>query len=692
MSEPRDFFAELKRRNVYKVAVAYAVVAWLLIQAASILFPTFEAPAWVMKVFVALVVLGFPLALILAWAFELTPEGIKRSEDVAPNDSITRRTGRKLMATVAVVAAIAAGLLAFQLFRPAGWTTADPKAAASAAIPDKSIAVLPFENLSDDKSNAYFADGIQDQILTKLASVGDLKVISRTSTVKYKSKPEDLRTVSRELGVANVLEGTVQKAGEKVRVNVQLIDARIDSHLWAKSYDRDLKDVFAIQSEVAQEIADALQAKLSPKEATTLAVAPTRKPEAYDAFLKGEYEYRQGERFLNVEFFDRAAAHHREALAHDPEFALAAAGVARSRLARHWNISPLPPEELSEAKTLAERAVALAPDDAETHLVLGLFYYWGRRQYDEALHEFRTALGLQPNSVRARTSIGYVYRRQGKWNQSNAELLKAAELDPRDAELPANIAGSYMTLRQWSDAQRAAKRALALDPHNVTGLNHLVGASVNGDGDVDAAQQIVAALPPDVRVATNWRGTAAALIGQQTYLPVLKRDFHGATQELAKFGPRHKEVQPAAARTAMRLLAGDAAGARAAAEEARPSLEANLSQRADDPLILWQLSWIYLALEQNSEALRAMEKAAAAVPLELDAQIGPTWQAGLAEVQARAGQPSAAVKTLRHLLAIPAGGAVSLKRLKLDPVWDPIRNDPEFQQLLAGKEQIGPVK
>ena len=689
MSE-RNFFAELKRRNVYKVAAAYAVVAWLLIQLASILFPTFEAPPWVMKVFVALVVLGFPLALIFAWAFELTPEGIKRTEDVEPNESLTRRTGRKLMAGVAVVAVIAAGLFAFQLLRPASSVTADRKTAGSADIPEKSIAVLPFENLSDDKSNAYFADGIQDQILTKLASVADLKVISRTSTVKYKSQPEDLKTVSRELGVATVLEGTVQRAGDRVRVNVQLIDARVDSHLWAKNYDRELKDVFAVQSEISQEIADALQAKLSPKEAGNLAVAPTRNPDAYDLFLKAEYEYRQGDRLLTAESYDRAAAYYREALARDPQFALAAAGLARSKLARHWNIGPISADELAEAKTLAERAVALAPDNAETHLALGFYYYWGQRQYDLALREFQTALELQPNSAAAHSLIGYVYRRQGRWEQSTAELLKATELDPRDAELPANIAGSYVTLRQWSDAQRAARRALAIDPQSAAATNALGFALINGDGNVDAAERIAAALPPGVRIATNWRGTAATMIGPQTYLPVLKRDFHRATQELERFGPGNKAALPAAARCALRLLAGDAAGASAAAEEARPALEANLGAGTDDALILWQLSWVYLAQQRNGDALRAMETAAAAVPVELDAQAGQTWQAGLAEIQARAGQSREAVRTLRHLLAIPAGAAVSINRLKLDPVWDPIRNDPEFQQLLAGKEQIGP--
>jgi TolB-like protein len=292
--KPLNFFSELKRRNVYKVAVAYAVVAWLLIQAASILFPTFEAPAWVMKVFVVVILLGFPVALVIAWAFEMTPEGMKRTENVAPDDVIPQWSRRKFVALIISLALVAAGLLAFQWLRPKSTltprsseeTTASRAAVAPSAIPQKSIAVLPFENLSDEKQNAYFAEGVQDEILTRLAKVADLKVISRTSTQRFKSAPTDLREIAKQLGVTNILEGSVQKANDQVRVNVQLINALTDAHLWAESYDRKLIDIFAVESDVAQRIASSLEAKLSGSEERAINARPTENTEAYQFISK----------------------------------------------------------------------------------------------------------------------------------------------------------------------------------------------------------------------------------------------------------------------------------------------------------------------------------------------------------------------------------------------------------------------
>src|SRR5438093_9135937 len=394
MSERPSCFSELKRRTVYKVAVAYAVVGWLVAQIATQIFPFLEIPNWVVRLIIVLIAIGFPIALVIAWAFEITPQGIERTEVADTMPAVPGRKKHVWIYVVVVGAVVSMGL--FFLGRYSSGNNAASRSASEelrrdkqgSSIPQKSIAVLPFENLSDDKGAAYFADGIQDEILTKLASIADLKVISRTSTAKYKSKPEDLKTVSQQLGVANVLEGSVQKAADKVRVNVQLIDARADSHLWAKTYDRDIKDVFAVESEVAQEIADSLQAKLSPADASTVAAAPTNDTAAYDLFLKGESQLRAANASLRPESFDQAIAWYQQAIARDPNFALAMARLVESRLSQHWFVETFTEPELAEVKQTVEHALALAPDLAQAHVAHGLFYYYGYRQYEQALSEF----------------------------------------------------------------------------------------------------------------------------------------------------------------------------------------------------------------------------------------------------------------------------------------------------------------
>ncbi|MGH7937647.1 MAG: tetratricopeptide repeat protein, partial [Bryobacteraceae bacterium] len=315
-----NFFAELKRRNVYKVAVAYAIVAWLVIQVDSIILPTFHAPDWVLQTVVALVLLGFPIALVLAWAFEITPEGIKLESEIAPNESIARKTGRKLITITIGLAVIAAALFAFQHFRPRlTMISAKTVASGPAPVPEKSIAVLPFENLSSDKENAYFAEGVQDEILTRLAKIGALKVISRTSTQHFKSSPENLPEIAQQLGVANILEGSVQREPNKVRVNVQLIKAATDAHLWADIYDRKLTDIFSVESDIAKTIADTLQAKLTGSEKKLIARAPTADKEAYELYLKGRFFWNK----RTASDLRKAAEYFNEAIAKDPNYALA---------------------------------------------------------------------------------------------------------------------------------------------------------------------------------------------------------------------------------------------------------------------------------------------------------------------------------------------------------------------------------
>jgi TolB-like protein len=682
-----NFFAELKRRNVYKVAVAYAVVGWLLVQVATQVFPFFEIPNWAVRLIVLAIVIGFPIALVIAWAFEITPEGLKRTEDVDLATSARQPRKRVWILVVVVGAVFSIGLLF--VGRYTGRNTAS---ATRTELPSKSIAVLPFENLSDDKNAAYFADGIQDEILTKLASIADLKVISRTSTAKYKSKPEDLKTVSHQLGVANVLEGSVQKAAEKVRVNVQLIDARADSHLWAKSYDRDIKDVFTVESEVAQEIADSLQAKLSPAEANTLATAPTKDTAAYDLFLKGEYEERLAENSLRPESYEQAAAWYQQAIARDPSFALAMARLVRNRMDRHWFFEQMTDAELAQVRSMAEHALALAPNLAEAHVALGDFYYHGYRQYEQALAEFERALQLQPNATTALEYSGYVHRRQGQWARCLDEHKRALEQDPRNALLAGNVAATYITLRMWKEAERAARHTLELDPHSGEGMRALLDSIVRGSAKIDEAQRVLATFPVENKILlTADFGDVSNVIGARAYVLVLARDFKAALKGWESAGSTAiDQRRHPSARVAIRVLAGDLIGAQAEAEKARPLLEERLRERPNEISSMTQLSWIYLALKRNDDAINLALQAADLLPPEKDALVGNILVTGLGEIKARAGATADAVAILRRLLSVPAGQTVSIARLKIDPVWDPIRNDPGFQQLLTLTEHVGP--
>jgi TolB-like protein/Tfp pilus assembly protein PilF len=692
---PKTFFGELKRRNVYKVAVAYAVVAWLLMQIASQIFPFFEIPNWAVRLVVLLLIIGFPVAVILAWAFELTPEGIKRAED------IDRRAGHASKNRAWIYIAVIGAAFSLGLFFIGRYSArnATPRLSeAATAIPEKSIAILPFENLSEEKANAYFAEGIKDEILTKLAAVRDLKVISRTSTAKYQSKPDNLKSVAQELGVSTVLEGSVQRAGDNVRVNVQLIDARADSHLWAKSYDRELKDVLAVESEVAEQIADALKANLSPGESHVLSSIPTQDAQAYDLFLQGEYYLRAAESVPLAETYARAEGFYRQAITRDPKFAQAYAALAYCSVSSHWFMSRRTPEQLTEIKSLIDRALELAPDLPEAHYSLAVFHYWGHREYDAALAELDRTLNLQPNNARARQTRGWIFRRQGKWEQYLSEAKLAQELDPRDAQIPGNMALGFCALRQWSEAERYASRALAIDPHAFVAVNALVNVRLNGHGDIEGARQVVEAfareqIPFGGIAGSAVQGTAATVAGgNRIYMCVLARRFTDALS-LWDTVPELKDAAPSrrlCARVVIQMLAAQTEHAKSAAEEARELLEKGLKERPDDLFARAELAWVYLALGRKADAVRVAQEAADLLTIEMDAILGATGQLGLAEIEAWADKPEEATKRLGHLLSIPT--TISIARLKIDPVWDPIRNHPDFQKLLTGPELIGPDK
>ena len=452
-----NFFAELKRRNVYKVAVAYAVVAWLLIQAASILFPTFEAPPWVMKIFIIVIIFGFPVALIFSWAFEITPEGIKLESEIAPNKSIARRTGRKIVAVTIALAVVAAGLFVYQLVRSKSDSSGSPTAA---TIANKSIAVLPFDNLSRDPDNAYFCEGVQDEILTRLAKVADLKVISRTSTQHFKSTPDNLPQIAKQLGVAHILEGSVQKSSDQVRVNVQLINALTDAHLWADTYDRKLTDIFAVESEIAKTIAETLQAKITGSEKSSIAKAPTEDPEAYEFYLKGRFFWnkRTGTDLRKaIEYFNQAVAK-------DPNYALAYVGLSDSYLLLPTYGSTSSQEALPPARAAAKKALALDDSLAEAHASLGLLATI-ELDLERALSELERAVQLKPNYATAHHWLALADMTLARFDPAIREGKRAIELDPLSVIINADCSWLYLCARRYDEGEAQARKTLEIDPH-----------------------------------------------------------------------------------------------------------------------------------------------------------------------------------------------------------------------------------
>ncbi len=678
---PRNFFAELKRRNVYKVAVAYAVVAWLLIQAASIILPTFEAPAWTMKVLLVALGIGFPIAVVLTWAFEITPEGIKLEKDVAPNESITRKTGRKLVAVTIVLLVIAVGLFVFKLLQPKSNTSLST---VTASIPMKSIAVLPFENLSRDPDNAYFVDGTQDEILTRLAKISALKVISRTSTMRYASHPDNLRQIARELGVANILEGSVQRAEGAVRVNVQLIEAETDSHLWAETYDRDIKNIFSVESEIAQNVADALRAKLLPEETAQVTKVPTKNTEAYDFYLKAEYFANQilaANAKDPAETVRHAAGLYENAVAADPGFALAYARLAYLKARAYWYATDPRPQGIDAARKAAERALELEPELAEAHLSMGYFYYWGRRDYNAALAEFDKARKTLPNNVNVLTAIAFVHRRQGKMEQALDELQRSAALNPRDNALPREVGSTLVYMRRYAEANPAYDRALALVPDDFeTQVNRV--AMLQTSGDFDAAGRALAMIPADVDPdgSVSFARWQLGLVRRQPDVALAALEH--APVWLINYWPSSRE--PVALLRAQALAQkGEAGPARAAFVEAQQALEGVLGNPREQTDAQSHLALVYAGLGQKEAALASGRCATESLPYSRDDMIGGYYLAQLAIVEAQVGEKQAALDHIEQLLAIPVGHVLSRASLRLDPVWDPLGSEPRFQKLIS---------
>ena len=544
-----NFLAELKRRNVYKVAIAYGVVAWLLIQIATQVFPFFEIPNWTVRLVVLLVVIGFPVAVIIAWAFELTPEGLKRAEDV----DLAMKRRPKSHAWIYVVA-VGAGL-SIGLFMLGRYGFRE-KNSSTVELPAKSIAVLPFDNLSEDKSNAYFAEGVQDEILTRLAKVADLKVISRTSTQHFKSAPDNLPQIAKQLGVMNILEGSVQKANDQVRVNVQLINALTDAHLWAETFDRKLTDIFAVESEIAKTIADTLQAKLTGSEKTAMSKKPTANPEAYELYLKGRFFWNK----RTSADLRKAVDYFNQAIAKDSNYALAYAGLADAFAMYPDYGVEAPADAYPRAKSAAMKALELDNTLGQPHAALGLVYANFEHDFAKSIGEFERAAQLDPNYATAHQWINTGLEPTGQFDRSIAETKHAIELDPLSLIINADLAYSYFNARRFDDALAQSQKTLEIDPSFHVARGYL-GLALQFKG------QLAEAIPEfRTAAASNDEPFSQALLGQA----------------LARAGMRDE---------AQRILS-------------------RLEERARDHFVTgWSLAVIRLALGDKEGALAALDLA-----------------------------------------------------------------------------------
>ncbi|TMP90261.1 MAG: hypothetical protein E6L08_13470 [Verrucomicrobia bacterium] len=659
------FFEEVKRRKVYRVAAAYIIAAGGIIQLASAAFPAWELPNWALRLVIVLLLIGFPIALILAWAFDVTPQGIRATPNVAVPRTNRRRNIIMLVATGVIVSAIAGFFLL-------------PRISSARKI-DKSIAVLPFENLSDEKENAYFADGIQDDVLTNLSKIGDLKVISRTSVMQYKGAAKNVREIGKALGVSNILEGSVRRSGNKVRINVQLIDANSDQHIWANDYDRDLTDVFAIQSDLAHEIANALQAKLSDTEKALMERKPTENGEAYLAFVQAHDLQCAVEDLGKLKQSEQLYA---RAIELDPKFALALACYSQLE---SWIFHTFDPTRgpRQKARALAEQALQLQPDLPEAHLAMGFSYYYGDNNYDAALKEFEIAQRGLPNESGAYLALGAIQRRQGKWAESTANLEKAASLNPKDSWPLQNLAFNYQMLRNFDAANKTIDRGLKVDPNGVGLWEVKSKLAIAEKGDLSVSEkafQTVKSIPLNDE-------NKLRIVGSRADVFLLERKYQEALREAESlpddlFGTafsQHLSGKYYLIGFARKALQDEPA-ARAAFLKAKDLLEAQLKESPDAADIHIQLAKVLAYLGEKDAALAEARRASELLPESKDAFGGPEIAAGVAEVHAILGDNGRAIEILDGLLSRPS--AVTVQSLKVSPIWDSLRNDPGFQALL----------
>lgn len=674
----RHLFAELQRRNVLRAVVFYAGAVWALAQGIAQLAPALGGSDAAVRWFLLAAMLGFPIWVALAWVYELTPLGLKRESEIAADASIPRTSTRKQDLAIIVVLAIAVVLLASRQILQ--FRTPDAAPGPVAAL-DHSVAVLPFRNLSGNVENAYFVAGIQDLILTKLAGIHGLRVISRTSVEGYQSNPASVRTIASELGVSAVLEGSVQRSGDRVLINVKLVSGEDDSHLWGESYQRTLDDIFGVEGEVAGKIADALQTRLSPGETVALAQAPTRNKAALDLFLRAESFAFQGHRDYDTGKLANAANLYRQAIANDSGFALAIARLSyvESELAWFGGGGSDVDQLNMRARLDAERAIQLAPELPATHLAMGYSAYWGRGDLVAARQAFDRALALQPGNVDALMASAFVLRRGGDAEAAVTLLERVRIRDPRNSVALFELGNTYLIAGNFTQAVKYFEQALRIDPDNLNARFFLSNAILFSTGDAKAAIEPLRGNDPYMQLQ---RGTL--LVYQRRYREAME-EVQGVPDTPENFQPGlnpPKSLQLAD----MHRLQGDAAGAAPLYAQALEELRAQLpGQRGINLAFVWSnIAGAEVGLGHQDAALAAIAKSLASIDTSPDPLAATAPLLLNATGYAQLGRADLAVPVLSRLFAVPG---VNLNyapiMLAVDPAWDPIRSDAGFQQFLS---------
>ncbi|HEU0273994.1 MAG TPA: tetratricopeptide repeat protein [Candidatus Udaeobacter sp.] len=664
------FFEELQRRKVYRVAAAYVVAAGFLIQMASATFPAWELPNWSLRLVIVLLLIGFPVAVILAWAYDITAQGIQ----ITPRTGAHRRRNLILLIATAVIVSAAAG---FFLLRGAVWHEGRI---------DKSVAVLPFQNLSSDRENAYFADGIQQEVLTRLAKIADLKVISRASTQQYQSEPGNLAEIARQLGVANILEGSVQKAGNQVRVNVHLVNAQTGSQLWADTYDRKLSDIFAVESDIAKGIAESLQATLTGGEEQALAANPTHNPEAYDAYLRGlafeaRSNYSSDAMYKAIDFYDLAVRL-------DPNFALAWARLSGAHALLYFNRGDTTVARRDAAKEALEQAQKLQPNSPETLLFLGYYQYWILHDYKLAKATFARVSKMLPGSSEVSYALGAIARREGRWTEAVAYWERGLALDPRNTVLLTEVAFTYAALRQFPKAIDLYDRALDILPNE----GYLLASKASlyqAQGNLQESAKLLVNVNAQTNSDPAFRVKMAQLRLERNQVEAIR--FEQLREAHPHFtSTMDKGIKQGGAALFHRIV-GDMTSAKAAAEQARITLEPIRREQPDNAFVAASLAIVYGILDEKDLALKEAERATAIVPSSRDRLAGPGFDENMALVEMIVGDTGNAVSILTRLLQTPYAGwiyspaPITPAFLRLDPIWDPLRADPAFQKLCEEK-------